>query len=610
MKSKLIYVFLFLSLQALSQNINDIELANEYYSKGDLEKAKDLYDQLAKNNQNIPYIHQNYFTILMDLRQFDEAENYIDRLIKKFPENFNYSLDLGTLYTRMGELSKAENYFRKIISKIGDDNYRVRVTAQYFINKQLMEWAIATYMEGRKAMKNDLLFSLEMANIYRILNKRDDMVEEYLNYVIQNPSNINYVKNTLQNLLSEPEEMASLETLLFEKVQQEPTMDIYSELLIWVNLQQKNFYGAFIQARALDKRLKLDGRKVIDVAIIAMRNEDYEEAIKIFDYIIKEYPGTFNFVIARMYRIKSREEIVKRSYPVRQEDIKALVDDYGAFVNEIGINATTLEALKNQAALYAFYLDDKQQAIKILQEIIDTPIASAELKAESKLTLGDIYILTGETWESTLLYSQVEKSMKESSLGYEAKLRNAKLSYYKGDFELAKEHLNILKNATSREIANDAMDMSLLITDNTALDMDTTDAAMKEYARIDLLLFQNKTHEALNSIDSMVAKFPAHSLTDELYMQKAKILLKAGQFQESISLLEKIVAEYGHDVLGDDAYYLMGKIYEGQTSNNEKAMEVYQDFLIKYPGSVFSADVRKRFRKLRGDFSESEKPVN
>jgi len=604
------FVIFIISIPAISQNLNEIEVANEYYAKGDLEKAKDLYDQLARNYQNIPYIHQNYFNVMIDLRQFGEAENYIERLIKKFPENPNYQLDLGTLYTRKGDLDKADNYFKKIISKMGSDNYRIRITAQYFINRQLMEWALATYQEGRKTLKDDLAFSLEMANIYRLLNKRDQMVEEYLNYVIQNPANINYVKNTLQNLLSEPEEMESLEAALYERVQKEPDKDIYTELLIWVNLQQKNFYGAFVQARALDKRQKLDGRKVLDVAIIAMRNEAYEEAIKIYDYIIKEYPGTFNFIIARMYRIKSREEIVKMSYPVKREDIVALVRDYDAFVQEIGINATTLEALRNQAELYAFYLDQKDEAVRILKEIINSPAASPELKADSKLTLGDIYILTGETWESTLLYSQVEKSMKETTLGYEAKLKNAKLSYYKGDFDLAKEHLDILKNATTREIANDAMDLSLLITENTGLDMDTTNSAMKKYAAIDLLLFQNKTDQALQAIDSMLIQYPAHSLTDELYMQKANILLKAGKFEESITYLDKIVKEFGHDVLGDNAYYLMGKIYQDQLKNKDKAMEIYQDFLIRYPGSIYSADVRKRYRSLRGDFAETGKLVN
>jgi tetratricopeptide (TPR) repeat protein len=610
MKFQLAFLLLFLAFNTFSQNTNEIELANEYYAKAELEKAREMYEQLARNTQNIPYIHQNYFNVLVELGDFSGAESYLDKVIKRYPDNLYYQLDIGTLYVRQGDSEKANTYFRKLISKIKDDNYKVRITAQYFINKQLMDWAVITYNEGRRAMNNDLLFSLEMANIYRMQNQKDKMVGEYLNYVVQNPSNLNYVKNTLQNLLSEPDELESLETLLYERVQSEPGNELYAELLIWVNLQQKNFYGAFIQARALDKRAKSDGRRILDVGLIAMRNEDYEEAIKIFDYIIKEYPGSFNFIVSRMYRIKSREEIVKKFYPVNIDDIKALVNDYDAFVNDIGINTTTLEAMRNQAQLYAFYLDEKEEAIRILNEIIKSSAANQELVAESKLTLGDIYILTGETWESTLLYSQVEKSMKESKSGYEAKLRNARLSYYKGEFDLARDHLNILKTATTREIANDAMDLSLLIVENTGLDADTTNAAMKKFAAIELLLFQNKAESAIQQIDSMLVHFSNHTLADELYMQKAKILMKAGQFDQTITLLEKIVEEYGYDVLGDNAYYTLGKVYEEQLKNKEKAMEIYQDFLVRYPGSIFATDARKRFRKLRGDFSASEKIIN
>jgi hypothetical protein len=69
-----------------------------------------------------------------------------------------------------------------------------------------------------------------------------------------------------------------------------------------------------------------------------------------------------------------------------------------------------------------------------------------------------------------LLYSQVEKSNKEQPIGYEAKLRNAKLSYYKGDFELAQGPSGYSEDGHLPRIANDAMDLSLLIKDNMAMD--------------------------------------------------------------------------------------------------------------------------------------------
>jgi tetratricopeptide (TPR) repeat protein len=259
--------------------------------------------------------------------------------------------------------------------------------------------------------------------------------------------------------------------------------------------------------------------------------------------------------------------------------------------------------------LHAFYLDEKDSAISILKEIIVHPKGGRELKARSKLDLGDIYILTNESWESTLLYSQVEKSMKETPTGYDAKLRNAKLSYFNGDFKLAQEHLDILKEATTREISNDAMKLSLLIRDNTG--MDSTEEAMREYASIELMLFQNKTEMAKASIDALMTKIPTHSLVDELLWMKADILRKEGNFIAALELLEKIEKEYFNDILGDDAYYLSGVIYEENLLDTARAMEIYNDFLTRYPGSVYAADARKRYRTLRGDFDlEEGKPIN
>ena len=214
--------------------------------------------------------------------------------------------------------------------------------------------------------------------------------------------------------------------------------------------------------------------------------------------------------------------------------------------------------------------------------------------------MGDIYLLIGQPWESTLLYSQVEKSSKETPIGYEAKLRNAKLSYYRGDFALAQSHLDILKMATTREIANDAMSLSLLIKDNTQLD--TGDIAMKKFADIDLMIFQNQKFEAYDSLSILKEKFPDHPIVDEILYKQAKLKTEMGEFQQAIALLKEVVDNYGEDILGDDALFLIGNIYEDQLNEKEKAKEIYQSFLTKYPGSNNAAEARKRFRRLRGDF--------
>ncbi|HEY6437061.1 MAG TPA: tetratricopeptide repeat protein, partial [Ignavibacteriaceae bacterium] len=285
------------------------------------------------------------------------------------------------------------------------------------------------------------------------------------------------------------------------------------------------------------------------------------------------------------------------------DSVKYLISEYQNFKNTYPDHSNTYEATLNQALLYAYYLDQKDSAVNELNRLIDNNKVTPTLKAKSKIELGDIYLLKEEPWEATLLYSQVEKTQRETPLGYEAKLRNAKLSYFKGEFLLAQEHLDILKQATSREIANDAMELSMRIKENTAYD--TTGASLKEYAAIELLLAQNKNDIALERLNNFRTNDQVQtSIKDDVYWLEANLRMKRGEFDQSIALLEKILTEFGDDILADDAYFLEGEIYELQIKNKDKAMEIYREFLNKYPGSVYAAEARKRYRMLRGDFSE------
>ncbi len=607
----------------------DAQLANEYVLKGDKKKALELYRDLAKNDANTATIYNNFINLLVDLEFYDEARNYLKKISKKDPTNLQYELDYGLVTIRAGELGKADKYFKDVITANKGNTQRTKIMADYFMSRSLIDYGVLALTESRQHLGNPQLFALDLAMLYRVQGKQDNMVQEYLSYVTQNAGNIQYVKNVLQILLTKPEELESLERLLYDKVQRYPDVEVYADLLIWVTMQQKNFYASFIQARAYDKRYRHDGDKSMEVARVAMDNEDYEVALRIYRQVIRDYPNTDNYLLARLGLIRTQEARVKNTYPVKKDSVKILIRDYKEFINAFPANANALEASRSQALLLANYLDEKDEAATILTNLIDNPRATQYLKAKAKIDLGDIYLLRGESWESTLLYSQVEKTQKENILGYEAKLKNAKLSYYKGDFRLAQEHLDILKQATSREIANDAMELSMRIKENIAFD--SVGEALKQYALIELLLFQNKTDLALQKIsmlkegraerskedtfllgksidDSTYITFPNHTILDDVYWLEANIRIQQGNFEQAISLLQKIRDEYPDDVLADDAFFTQGEIYERHLKMNVKAMEIYREFLNTFPGSVYAAEARKRFRRLRGDFTDQDNP--
>lgn len=631
-KAVLTGALLLLLTSVYAQDTQDIQIANEYLLQGEKEKALELYRDLAKSSRNVAVIHNNYLAALLDLSLFDEAKEHLRKVSRQDPGNLQYKLDLGVVYMRSGELTKAEKHLDDLIAQNKSNVQAIKMMSDYLSARSMSAYSVRALTASRRFLGNPYLFSLDLAMLYRIQGQKDKMVQEYLSYVTQSSANIQYVKNVMQALLTRPDELESLERILYEKVQKDPDVEVYSDLLIWVTIQQKNFYASFIQARAYDKRYKREGEKSMEVAQVALDNEDYATAARIYRYVANEYPGTSNYLMARLGLIRTREAEIKHRYPVVRDSVVALIDDYRSFINQYPDNAYSLEARRSKAMLHAMYLDQKDEAISILGALIQNTKATLYLRSKARLDLGDIYLLNGEPWESTLLYSQVEKIQKENPLGYEAKLKNAKLSYFKGDFRLAQEHLDILKEATTREIANDAMDLSMRIKENIAFD--STGEALKEYAAIELLLYQHKVDAALEALgrfrergtrwisveeafgqnkraiqtagDSALVEFGAGgdltSILDDVYWLESQIRLQKGEFQQAAALLQKILDEYPDDVLADDALFHKGEIYERHLADLSAAMDIYREFLTRFPGSVYAAEARKRFRSLRGDF--------
>jgi tetratricopeptide (TPR) repeat protein len=410
---------------------------------------------------------------------------------------------------------------------------------------------------------------------------------------------------------------------------------VFIDLLIWDYQQQKNFYGAFIQARAYDKRFgKGEPKKLFEIAQVAYNNKDFDNAERCYGAIMKDFSSSEEYLPSRLGLIRTTEAKVKKKFPVNLDSVKVLIGQYRNYVSQFPDIPTSFESLISESQLYAYYLNRFDSAVTLLNKVIGNPKASPYLKAKAKLETGDIYLLKDEPWEATLLYSQVEKLQRDAPLGYEAKLRNARLSYFQGDFKLAEAHLDILKEATSREIANDAMELSLRIKENTA--MDSVGGALRAYAAVEKLLYQNKITEALAKIEDLkkgqtkVSKedlfekgltpsalgemkkgdtlysFQNISILDDVYWLESNIQIKKGAFTEAIALLQKIQKEYPDDVLADDAYFTEGDLYQNQLHDKEKAMEIYREFLSKFPGSVYAAEARKRYRTLRGDFNSQE----
>ncbi|MCE7044311.1 tetratricopeptide repeat protein [Dyadobacter sp. CY312] len=574
------------------------EMADEYFKKDDCEKALSYYGNILGSGFDKIAL-KNYGTCVVKMKSWASAEQFYKKQIKNDAANSHwYYLAWGALLEAQGKSQDASKKFEQSLEATGIRIDQKREIAEEFRSRNQPLWAKNAFLEARTIAKREDLFQLELASTYRELNEPQKMIDELLSYGTRY-QNTEVVQSMLQDFTRDEKEQALLEKVLYDKIQKFPNEGFYNELLIWYQIQRKDFYKAFLQERALDKRFKHNGARLYNLGMLSLQNQDYGTAVGVFDYLVKEYPKGQLYPISRRMAIFSREEQVKNTFPIKRSEVEKLLLQYQQLIDELGVNVRTIEALRNMATLNAFYMDDFKKAIAILESVIEAGKQEKNFVDKCKLDLGDIYLLQGEPWEASLIYSQVEKSQKDDVLGYEAKLRNAKLHYFKGEFELAKSVLDILKKATTREIANDANSLSLLIMDNTGLD--SSETAMREYSNVELLLFQNKKLEAIDTLKQLQIKYQNHSLSDEILWLTANTYMKLDSNVQAMSNLKLLYEKYGVDILGDDALYTMAKLNQEKFNNKEEAMKMFQELLEKYPGSIFVAEARKRFRLLRGD---------
>lgn len=594
---RIIIAFAFVLSTGLAQGQSEATLAEEYYKAGEFEKAANEYGKLLKTDVSWARVSR-YVYSLQKGNKADDALKYLRRQQRTDQQNrAYYELLLGQIAGQQGDTTQANAQYTAAIQSSRSAVSKLEKISTAFGETGETRWAIRALETAREVSKEPAAYSETLMALYRASGQTEKAIDEII-LTSKQAEKKESVLAALQGFINTKDEPL-VEKALYSKIQQEPNELAYNELLIWYFVQKQKFGRALLQEKATDKRLKLNGSRVYELGTLAVNNKEYKTAVDAFDYIITTYPQGQLYPFARRLVINAREEQVKNTYPVDKVEIRKLIGDYQRMLQELGTNAKTLEALRSTANLYGNYLDSKDTALTVLDLAIDLSKSDKNFVDRCKLDKGDIYLLKGEPWESTLLYSQVEKSQKEELLGYEAKLKNAKLQYYKGSFSVAKDLLDVLKLATSREIANDAEQLSLLIVDNTG--MDTTETAMRWYADIELLLLQNKTDEAVDNLNRMWTKYAEHSLADEVLWLRANTYLKQGKNTEGIDDLKKILATYPNDILGDDALFTLGKVYEERLKDKQAAMDSFQKVLTQYPGSIYGAEARKRFRALRGD---------
>lgn len=587
---------------ALAQNP---QLAMHYYNRGEFEKAESMFKELTqKQPQN-----SVYFEKLMDsqiqLQKYDEALSSLQERIQRFPRDpVNHFLK-GNLFELKKDQERADESFKKAIEIAAQEPSTIARLAQEFQEKNKFEWALEAYLASSEDGKVHPSFTLPIATLYYRLGKYNEMIDNYLDAVEYKPESASFVLNYFQRYLPE-DHLEDLKRKVIRRLQSSSS-ESFNEILAWAYIQDNDFAMAYRQLRSIDKRKQENGYRVFRLGENALLADQYQDAIRIFNYIIEDKGRN------SPYYFKSHESILRarradiklRNEEDQQDKMTDLVGEYLHLADSLGYNRFTAPMIKDLAEMQAFELHDYPASVETLEKLVKINNLNTSFLSESKILLADIYLSTGDRWEATLLYSQVDKAHKEDEIGQMARFKNAKLSYYMGDFQWAQKQFDILRVATSRLIANDAIDMNVFIIDNMGLD--TTDQNLREYAAADFHYFKNENERALQKLDSLRNKLSDdHNLQDDIIFLEAKIHSDNQDYEKALEKYKQIVEFYPDGIWADNALFAMGNLYLNKLLQPEKAMEAFEHLFMEFSNSTLAVDARKNFRGLREKLNQTD----
>lgn len=572
--------------------------ARSFLDRKEYQKAAPLYKELYAADPANNDVYQEYLLTLLALKDFKTAEAAAKKQLQRVPNNPLNIVALGNVYREDKKDKKAEDLFASALTYINGDDVLTQQLAGAFSSSGNEKWAILTYERAIQITQNPSLYSAPLARLY---NRAGD-VEKAINITIEGQKNMPQMRGdeTIESALLEiigndPEKQRKAQTAIIKLVNEQPENYLYTYLLTWIFSVQNNWDKALVQVQALERRNADKGRLLMDFAANAAQKQQYEVAGKAYTTVISYGTAHPLYRHAREGQLAMGLMQVEENPMVKKEEVAALAKAYADFFTDYP-DAYSTGAANDYALLEAQYNGNVERGIAILKQSLEQKAGNKQFAGNVKLQLGDYYIIAGQVWEAALLYAQVDKAFREDALGEEARFRNAKLSYYQNDFEQAQGQLSVLKASTSELIANDALFLSVLITENVPPDSNLV--PLKRFAYADLLLFQNKDAAAESLLDSIATAFPKNPLADDILLLKAKIAAKHRDFPKAIAYLKEITERYGKDVLADDALFRIAEINRNVLKNKEEARRFYEQLIIDYPGSSFIQQARKELKAL------------
>lgn len=570
------------------------QLARNYADQGQYEKSIIAYQKALKKQNGNGTLVSGLVKSYQQLEQYAEVEKFLKEQLTATRDKGYLYVELGYNETLRDQDSLATVYFDAAIAGIREGTMNAYRIARSFQSKSLLEQAVTAYEEVMVSNPN-ANYGIQLALLYGELGQVEKMFESYLDLINKNGGNIGVAqRNFGQYITDDPlnEHNIVFRKTLLKRLQKEQNI-LYNELLSWLFIQQKQYNKAFVQEKAIYRRTDGSYEGLTNLADVAIEEKATEEAVEVLNFL-KENVVNEDVKLDAEKKLL-RIDVEKAVTEIEKSEIKKR---YEAILELYGTGDFTVPIQIDYTHFIAFYMNNPDEAAAYLKQVIERPRDRFD-EARLKMELADILVFDEKFNQALIYYSQIQSKIRNNVISQEARFKVAKTSYYKGDFEWAENQLKVLKAGATQLIANDALELLLVIRDNSM--EDSLQVALKKFARADLLAFQNKKEAAIQLYDEILVEHKGEKIEDEALLAQAKLLEEKNSFVKAEKNYATIIEYYSDGILADDAYYLLGRLYEGPLNDPTKAKDQYERIIFDLADSIYYVEAQKRFRSLRGD---------
>ncbi len=585
-----VIALLFILTAQISFGQNDA-LGRKYFEEGKYSKALRVYQSIYNRDPGRLDIFKALVATHQQLEEYGVAQQLLEDRIANYPLYPQLYVELGYNYELQSIQPQADIEYQKAIMALEAQPNYARFIGDSFDKYSLLEWAVQAYERGMELNPN-ADFNFQLARIYGEMGQYEKMFDKYLSALVEQPSYNSFTKrNFSQYITDEPTNEANiiLRKTLVKRIQKDPNI-LYNQLLSWLYVQQKEFKKSFTQEKAIYRRNQASLEHISNLALITIEEEAYNVALEILDYVI----ATSLIQDEQLAAHRKRMLVITKT----EQDTKKITTAYLALFEQYGKGRATHGLQIDYNHFLAFTLNKPEEAITNLKELIAKNLTRFE-QARVKMELADVLVYIEKFNQALIFYSQIQTKVKGNILAQQARYKVAQTSYYKGDFKWSQIQLDVLKKSTSQLIANDAMELSLLISDNSL--EDSTQTALGKFARADLLKFQGKNTQAITVLQDILENHKGEAIEDEAILRQAVLYEATGQYVKAEQNYLQIIAQFKEDILADDAYFKLAQLYDKVLLDPQKAREYYEQIVFNYSDSIYFVAARKRFRSLRGD---------